>query len=201
MRYPVDLSLLRGTAHSPSLATLQRSMARDDLQLRDFCIPVNPYFPTPALFDRLRERLADVLKLYPSQNEQIAEVLADALGLEAERLVVANGSTELITWIDRLLVRDSIVVAVPTFGRWTDQALESGKTLHLFHRRADKGYQLDVDELAAFIRARGARAAALCNPNNPTGALLRPAAIAKTLRAAPRAGRAGGRRVVHRFRR
>src|SRR5262249_49502594 len=33
-------------------------------------------------------------------------------------------------------------------------------------------FALDVDRFAAFVRRSGARAAAICNPNNPTGVLV-----------------------------
>ena len=55
--FPVDLSLFEGTCHSPSLPNLERSLGRGDLQLQDFCIPVNPYFPTPEIFASFRQDL------------------------------------------------------------------------------------------------------------------------------------------------
>ena len=75
MRFPVDLSLLEGTAHSPSFLNLERSMGRGDLALRDYCIPVNPYFPTERMFAGFRAKLKTYMKYYPSQNGGLAELL------------------------------------------------------------------------------------------------------------------------------
>lgn len=172
MRFPVDLSLFEGTAHSPSFLSLERSMRRRDLLLRDFCIPVNPYFPTDRMFANFRANLATYLKYYPAQNEALAEILAGFLSLDPDTIVVANGSTELITWADRLFVRDTLATPVPTFGRWTDQPSETGKRVASFVTTADEDFDLDVDRFAAFVRSRAAPVAAICNPNNPTGALL-----------------------------
>jgi histidinol-phosphate/aromatic aminotransferase/cobyric acid decarboxylase-like protein len=172
MRFQVDLSLFEGTAHSPSFVSLQRSMGRDDLVLKDYCIPVNPYFPTEAMFAGFRARLKTFLKYYPSDNETLAEVLGRFLGLDPESIVLANGSTELITWVDRLFVRDAIATPIPTFGRWTDQPAETGKEVFTFETRPGDEFRLDVDRFASFVRARGTRVAAVCNPNNPTGALV-----------------------------
>jgi histidinol-phosphate/aromatic aminotransferase/cobyric acid decarboxylase-like protein len=93
------------------------------------------------------------------------------LGLEADSVVVANGSTELLTWIDVLLVRSSLATPVPTFGRWTDHPPEIGKQLFAYPLRAENGFRLDAVDFLRFVRQCGARAVALCNPNNPTGAL------------------------------
>jgi histidinol-phosphate/aromatic aminotransferase/cobyric acid decarboxylase-like protein len=140
--------------------------------LRDYCVPVNSYFPTPELFACIRERLEAALRYYPPQNESIAEALCRVIDLPAEQVVVANGSTELITWLDHLLVRDSLLTDVPTFGRWTDQPRETGKRVVLWERRAADRFALDVDAFVGQARAAGVRAAAISNPNNPTGAVL-----------------------------
>jgi threonine-phosphate decarboxylase len=171
-KFPVNLSLYDIAAHSPSYHELQQSMGADGPPLRDYCVPVNPYFPTPELFTWLRERLETALKYYPPQNEPITEALCRVLDLPAEHVVVANGSTELITWLDHLVVRDSLLTDVPTFGRWTDQPRETGKRVLMFERRAATGFALDVDAFVRQARSAGVQAAAISNPNNPTGALL-----------------------------
>jgi hypothetical protein len=96
-KFPVDLSLFDVPAHSPSYHELQHSMGADGPPLHDYCVPVNPYFPTPELFAWFRERLETALKFYPRQNESITEALCRVIDLPAEQVVVANGSTELIT--------------------------------------------------------------------------------------------------------
>jgi histidinol-phosphate/aromatic aminotransferase/cobyric acid decarboxylase-like protein len=170
--YPVDLSLLDGTAHTPSVLSLQRSMGGDGRRLADFCIPVNPYFPPPELMEKLRAELPTVLKFYPGSATGITESLARLAGVEPRFLVAGNGSTELITWIDQLLIWESVVTEVPTFGRWTDQPRETGKQVHPFLLRPDNGYRIDPDEFADFALAAGARSAVISNPNNPTGSIL-----------------------------
>lgn len=170
--FPVDLSLFEGTQHSPSFRDLTRSMRRTDLVLRDYCIPVNSYFPTPTMHRRFREQLDVALKYYPSSNQTIGNRLAGTLGLDPTTLVVANGSTELITWIDQLFIRDSVATTVPTFGRWTDQPAETGKRVDIFEQRAEEQFELNVDEFMSFVRRSRSRAAVLCNPSNPTGTLL-----------------------------
>jgi hypothetical protein len=71
MTFPVDLSLLRDTSHMPALPVLERSMNRPDLRLHDFCIPINPYFPTQDLINDLRNRLGNILRYYPSDNQTV----------------------------------------------------------------------------------------------------------------------------------
>lgn len=160
------------TAHSPSYFTLNRAGAGAAGGITDFCIPCNPYFPTPAMFDELGSRLRDILTYYPSGAETITAELCQVLGLNPQTVAMGNGSTELITWIDHLLVHESLAVPVPTFGRWTDQPMETGKRVDMLLLPEAHGFGLDPEAFVRFIRSRGSRVAVLCNPNNPDGGFL-----------------------------
>ncbi|KES04745.1 aminotransferase [Streptomyces toyocaensis] len=169
-------SLFRSTAaHSPSMAALTRES--DGAGPVDFCIPCNPYFPTPAMFEEMAARLRDIITYYPSSADTITAELCGLLQLPPQCVAMGNGSTELITWIDHLLVRESLAVPVPTFGRWTDQPMETGKRVDMFPLQESSGFALDLAQYAEFIRARGTRVAVVCNPNNPDGGFLHKHAV------------------------
>ncbi|MFF3335481.1 pyridoxal phosphate-dependent aminotransferase [Streptomyces sp. NPDC002888] len=172
------MSLFRSTAaHSPSMAALTRESGGDGVGPVDFCIPCNPYFPTPAMFDEMAGRLRDIITYYPSSADTITAELCNLLQLPPQCVAMGNGSTELITWIDHLLVRESLAIPVPTFGRWTDQPMETGKRVDMFPLQESSGFALDLAQYAEFIRARGTRVAVICNPNNPDGGFLHKHAI------------------------
>ncbi|MFH0175647.1 pyridoxal phosphate-dependent aminotransferase [Streptomyces cacaoi] len=165
-------SLFRNTAaHSPSMAALTRE-GGEGVGPVDFCIPCNPYFPTPAMMDTMAARLRDIITFYPSGADTITAELCNLLQLPPQAVAMGNGSTELITWIDHLLVRESLAVPVPTFGRWTDQPMETGKRVDMFPLQESSGFALDLAQYAEFIRTRGTKVAVICNPNNPDGGFL-----------------------------
>ncbi|MBO4259206.1 pyridoxal phosphate-dependent aminotransferase, partial [Streptomyces griseorubiginosus] len=165
-------SLFRSNAaHSPSMAALTRE-GGDGTGPVDFCIPCNPYFPTPAMFEEMAARLREIVTYYPSSADTITSELCELLQLPPQCVAMGNGSTELITWIDHLLVRESLAIPVPTFGRWTDQPMETGKRVDMFPLQESGGFALDLAQYAEFIRKRGTRVAVICNPNNPDGGFL-----------------------------
>ncbi|MFE3598651.1 pyridoxal phosphate-dependent aminotransferase [Streptomyces sp. NPDC059096] len=193
MTQPLETGLLRATAHSPSWAMLSR-LSPDNgpaegsapagqepyrragtahEQRVDFCIPCNPYFPTPEMFGRMQGSLESILKYYPSDADTVTAELCSVLGLNPQTVAMGNGSTELITWIDHLLVRESLAIPIPTFGRWTDQPLETGKRVDMFPLQEEQDFTLDLQEYVRFIRQRGSRVAVICNPNNPDGGYLK----------------------------
>ncbi|MFJ7899227.1 aminotransferase class I/II-fold pyridoxal phosphate-dependent enzyme [Streptomyces sp. NPDC096198] len=165
-------SLFRSTAaRGRSMAALTRDSG-DGTGPVDFCIPCNPYFPTPAMFDELAGRLREIITYYPSDADTVTAELCELLQLPPQCVAMGNGSTELITWIDHLLVRESLAVPVPTFGRWTDQPMETGKRVDMFPLQESSGFTLDLAQYAEFIRKRGTRVAVVCNPNNPDGGFV-----------------------------
>ncbi|MGI8330441.1 pyridoxal phosphate-dependent aminotransferase [Actinomadura scrupuli] len=167
----IDLGLLRKGAHSPSYFALTRESGQH-VDLADFCIPCNPYFPTPGMFAHLGSRLETILKYYPSDADTITAELCTTLSLNPQTVAMGNGSTELITWIDHLLVRESLATPIPTFGRWTDQPLETGKRLDMVPLPEHRDFALDMDYFVNFVRHRGSRVAVICNPNNPDGGYI-----------------------------
>lgn len=169
-------SLFRSTAaHSPSMAALARES--DGTGPVDFCIPCNPYFPTPAMFDEMAARLREIITYYPSSADTITAELCNLLQLPPQCVAMGNGSTELITWIDHLMVRESLAIPVPTFGRWTDQPMETGKRVDMFPLQESNGFVLDLAQYAEFIRKRNTKVAVICNPNNPDGGFIHKQAL------------------------
>ncbi|MFE2422841.1 pyridoxal phosphate-dependent aminotransferase [Streptomyces hokutonensis] len=169
-------SLFRSSAaHSPSMAALARES--DGTGPVDFCIPCNPYFPTPAMFDQMAARLREIITYYPSSADTITAELCNLLQLPPSCVAMGNGSTELITWIDHLMVRESLAIPVPTFGRWTDQPMETGKRVDMFPLQESNGFALDLAQYSEFIRKRNTKVAVICNPNNPDGGFIHKQAL------------------------
>jgi threonine-phosphate decarboxylase len=152
------------TSHSPALTDL---VGPDEARtITDFCFIANPYYPTPEMMERLSARLPELIKSYPSSNPDIAAArLAEVLGVDASKLIVGNGASELITTICDML--ESIAVPVPTFGEYLEK-IAPGR-LSIYQLDPDEGYALNLDRYRAWVDEHGARAALVINPGNPTG--------------------------------
>lgn len=163
-------SLFDKPSHNPSFGEVSRAVPR---QIVDFCVPVNPYFPPPEMQAMIEENLPAILKYYPDYAGVHQQNIADLTGLPAENIVVANGSTEIIT----LLCRDAeapLMTSVPTFGRWTDLPGDYQRPVVFLQRHRDNDFALTPEDIVRHVRQAGARTLVISNPNNPTGALLRP---------------------------
>lgn len=175
--------LLAQASHNPSIHQVRRTGAFSG-DIVDFCVPVNRYFPPPELLARLRDHLPDLLRHYPDTAEVHERHVAALIGVPADQVVVANGSTEIITALCQQAT-GPMLTTVPTFGRWTDLPREHGTPLHVIAHPREHDWRLDAGALIEAVQAHGARQLVLCNPNNPTGAAFADDQIVRLIEALP----------------
>ncbi|WP_069166173.1 aminotransferase class I/II-fold pyridoxal phosphate-dependent enzyme [Nocardia altamirensis] len=129
----------------------------------DHCLMINPYFPPKPLLRRLAADLETSLLNYPLGQAPLRQLLTAATGTPEHQLVVANGASELITVLGRLL--DDVVLIVPGFNEY--EAVFARKRRHRVEL-APPDFAFEVDRCVdTAVRAR-AKAVILTSPNNPT---------------------------------
>lgn len=165
----INYNLFNETSHSPSLVDI---ICEEQLgNVEDFCFIENPYFPNEKLLQKLQDKLAEVIKAYPSSNPKLAQKdLAAVVHVKPEYLVLGNGATELITIIQNNLV-DDMGIPIPTFSEYIDK-IQNHEKVKLFQLPADNKYQLDLDEYADWLEDKKLSSALIINPGNPTGQLI-----------------------------
>lgn len=162
--------LLARPAHNPSFFAV-REAAPADRSLLDFCVPVNLHYPKTELLADAASQLDEITKYYPDYADVHQDHLARLTGLPADAIVVANGSTEIITELVRA-AHGPLVTCAPTFGQWTDLPREYGKAFDLMMRRREDGFALEPRRVIEHVRAIRAQTLILSNPNNPTGVAM-----------------------------
>lgn len=137
-------------------------------------------FEAPA---HLREAIAS--HLHDSEaygHEQGLEIARDAIAaqqrargarhVDAERIFIGNGVSELIDISLRALLQsdDEVLLPSPDYPLWSAATILNGGRPRYYRCSAANGHMPDPDEIEALITPR-TRALVLINPNNPTGAV------------------------------
>jgi len=157
------------TSHSPSLADLVGYEKAKDII--DFCFIANPYYPTPAMLQDLKENFPNLIKSYPSSSPVRSQKdLAAVLHVNPENLIIGNGASELIVLINTTLI-DRIAVPVPTFGEYIEK-LKDQRDAELYVLKPEENYKLDLADYLAWVHRRGLKSLLVINPGNPTGQLF-----------------------------
>ncbi len=110
--------------------------------------------------------------IYPAEAySDVRERVAGWIGTTPDRIVPSHGIQALIATVVHgfLDPGDAVVLTTPTYGLYETTSAAAGARVVSVPSR---NLRHDVDALAAAARANDARLVWLCDPNNPTGALV-----------------------------
>jgi len=163
-----------------------RRLGLDPDGILDFSANINPYGPDEAV----REAVAGVpLDRYPDrQCLALGSALQEFLGVSGDCILPANGVSELI-WLTALaFVRpgDRVLVLGPTYCEYARAAKLMGARITIWAAREEADFVLEPAAVGGHLKALRPRLAFVCNPNNPTGAVLGPDVIGDWAREHPR---------------
>lgn len=140
----------------------------------------NPLGPAPGVRQALLAALSHVA-IYPDPaGRALLAKLASRHGITADRLVLGNGSEDLLAVLARAVLRpgDKVVTLYPSFPLHEDYARLMGAEVVRIGLTADGG--IDVHALVAAV-AQPVRLVLFANPMNPTGVWLSPADLDRVL--------------------
>lgn len=130
----------------------------------DHALLYNLYFPPQAVLNDFTNNLRAIVLNYPGGQDVLAELMGALINQPPERIVVANGASELIKIIAGRLKRQ-LVVPVPSFNEWVNAVPEGMVKESLIGLPS---LQLDVEKFASEAFECNAGIAVVLNPNNPT---------------------------------
>jgi histidinol-phosphate aminotransferase len=169
--------LVRPSLHG--LAAYQPGASTDELRRSygvDEVVRLNRNEDLFEPFPGAREAAAAELEfvwMYPEEAySEFREAAAALIGTTPDRIVPAHGTQALIGTLASLLLDpgDAVVVPQPSYGLYAQACVARGA---LVHRVPLRDLRLDLEALAATAHETGARVVWVCDPNNPTGALVR----------------------------
>jgi aspartate/methionine/tyrosine aminotransferase len=152
----------------------------------------------PLSFEELVERQEDRQRIlaqrlgYPQTNgseELRANIAALYPGARPENVLVTCGCSEanfIVTW-SQLEAGDEVVFMLPNYMQVGGLARAFGATVKPLWLREQLRWAPDLDELRRLVTPK-TRLIAICNPNNPTGAVLGEKAIEEICAVASKVG-------------
>jgi threonine-phosphate decarboxylase len=160
------------TGHGGNIYALAERLGCAPADIIDMSSNVNPLGPPPGLLEFLSANLESVVALPEADAGAAVRAFARRHGLDPERVLAANGTTELIHSLPLALAPESALILGPTYADYADACRMHGVHCEfVFAREADQ-FQPDLTAFERALGETGARLAFICNPNNPTGRLI-----------------------------
>ncbi len=162
--------------HGGNVHAMARAMGLNIADLLDFSANINPMGP-PQWLRPVISRAVENLVHYPEPHASgLVSAIAERYQVPEESVVVANGSTELLYLLPKLLGRARAIIPCPSYIDYCKAMELAGMNVHPFLLSADMGFTLQGRELAPLLA--GGELVVIGTPNNPTGALVDPDQIA-----------------------
>lgn len=131
----------------------------------------NPYGPPPEVRAAL-SRLAEQIALYPEADQKLRILLAGSLGEAPSRIILGNGSEQIIRMIAEAYVSpgDRVVTVLPSFGLHILTAEAMGGVVEAVP--VTEACTFDLPALLAAV-SRPLKILIFSNPSNPVGCMMR----------------------------
>jgi len=147
-------------------------------EIIDMSSNINPLGPPPGLLQHLKENLEAITRLPEVDAGSTVRRFAEFIGVESERLLAGNGTTQFIYAIPQVLESARVLIVGPTYTDYGDACRLQGVPHIFYMTKESEDFIPDIEAIEQDLQP--ADTIFICNPNNPTGTLI-PAADLKSL--------------------
>ncbi len=157
--------------HGGNITLASKKYGLSKEKVIDFSANINPLGPSKKVFEAIVCNL-DTIVNYPDPDcTELKEHLAGYLGIDERRLLMGNGAAELIYLLVRVTGCNKALIPIPTFCEYGLAVLSQGGEAITVEMAEKEGFSLPVEKIISFLPQ--VDLLFICNPNNPTGRLVK----------------------------
>lgn len=137
----------------------------------DLSLSENPLGCSPKVFAVIKKEM-DKVKHYPDPNcTELRKALSKKFNVPMEKIIISNGSEQLISLIPRVLLNpgDEVIIPEVTFPLFENGVRLAGG-IPIFSKMTGD-FSINLQDIKNRITKK-TKLIFLCNPNNPTGKIL-----------------------------
>ena len=144
---------------------------RNNIEI-DLSVNINPMGCPTQVFEAMSRALSDVEKYPDIKHEKLIGRISGVTGVQADRILVGNGASELIMAVMRFFEKRRVLVPVPSFSGYRYAADAAGCEMVEYLLSPEDDF--DMSGFPEFIRENAASGDVIlfANPNNPNGRLI-----------------------------
>jgi threonine-phosphate decarboxylase len=200
--------------HGGNIYRLAEELKMQERKIMDFSASVNPLGVSKKIKTEMRKHLKYLHNYPDPEAKRLRKRLAQYHGIDLETILCGNGSTEFIYLITKALRPQKVLIPAPTFSEYERACVLSCKSqVTSYKLKKENNFDIDPIEFVKAIEGKlpnpplppftkggqgginnlpltthhssqSCDMAFLCNPNNPTGRLLKKEDVGKIAEAA-----------------
>lgn len=163
---------MKAPIHGGDVQRVARQYGLKAKEILDYSSNINPLPLPQGVNEELLACLEDI-RCYPDRDYvDLRLSLSSYTGLPLEWIMVGNGATELIYLTARSLQPQKVLLPVPSFAEYEEAFSGLDTQITFFPIFEIDNFVIDVDALLEEL-SRDYQMLILCNPNNPTGQIIK----------------------------
>jgi threonine-phosphate decarboxylase len=166
--------------HGGNIFSVARSLGVSPEDILDFSASINPLGFADGVKQRVSAAFDSVMHYPDSDATELKKALSLFHGVNDTQIIVANGSTELIYLLPRLIGGKRGLVVAPAFSEYAKALISAGMEVHYLKLDPEDGFHFSADMLEKSL-SEGYDMMFLCNPGNPAGNLISRSVIREAL--------------------
>ena len=156
--------------HGGNRQALADRLGCDADDILDMSANLNPLGPPGYVHTVIQDHLTAVHRLPEPDARAMAEGFARYHDIDRSSVLPGNGTTFFIYTLPLALAPEKTLILGPTYADYQDACKAAGVCFDLVPAAAENEFQPDLDQV--WDLAGQADLVFICNPNNPTGALV-----------------------------
>jgi threonine-phosphate decarboxylase len=164
------------TGHGGAAIRLARELGLPLTEILDFSASINPLGPPVSAMAAAHQALDDIIHYPEIDAASLVAALAGYHSLPAINLLAANGSTELIYLLPRILRARRALIVTPAFSEYEKALMQAGVKVDSFALSSENGFRFDSNDLLAVLDD-AVDLVLVANPGNPTAVGIDPSIL------------------------
>lgn len=156
--------------HGGNIYALAARLGCDPFDIEDMSSNVNPLGPPERLVRFLQNQLGRIAALPEADAATAVRAFARRHDIDPGRVLAGNGTTQFIHDLPLALKSRSVLILGPTYADYADACRMHRVPFTYLHASPETGFQTDWDHLEILLAH--CDTVFVCNPDNPTGALI-----------------------------
>ena len=156
--------------HGGNIRALALELGCSEKEISDMSSNLNPFGPPDGLVAHLQGRLSEIFALPEVDARAMIQDFAGFYELDPARVIAGNGTTQLIDAIPQALSAEKPLILGPTYSEYARACRMHALKPQFFVAESHDDFCPDIRALSRAVA--GHDLVFLCNPNNPTGAMI-----------------------------
>ncbi len=166
--------------HGSDLEKIEKKYGIKTEDIVSFSANVNPLGISPLLKDAIAKKI-DAITTYPDREyTSLRKAIATYCECNSNNIVVGNGCTELISLFIKITAPKKTLIIGPTYSEYERDLKLFGSEINYFYLEETDDFVLDYNKLESTLN-NSIDLLIICNPNNPTGGIIKPDVLSKIL--------------------